>query len=165
MEDILFHKTQSNRLKSAFSFSLITIILLYFMYDTLEKEKYVYATILSVLIIASIISLIKLILNKPTVVIDKNGISNNTNMMGLVKWSFIKEIRIKQIVKREFIIIKLHNENEFLKSKNFISRSLMKSNIKKLESPIVISEFEFDKPLEDVLVKIIEYKEYVNSIS
>lgn len=159
MNELIFYKSKRQRLKSGITFSVLLLTFIYVMLFFYEKEEFFYLLIFFILTVISAYSLTSVVFNKPTVIVDEKGIRNNTNMMGLIKWSFIIDFEIKTIMKRELFVIKLNNKDGFLNEKNFFSKSLMKTNVNKLESPAVIGEFEFDAPLEVVLEKIKIFRE------
>lgn len=74
--------------------------------------------------------------------------------MGLIEWKYISHFELKKAMGRTFIVIHLNDVDAFLMTKRKVSRTLMKSNIKKLGSPAVISEFEFDKDLDLVVEEL-----------
>jgi len=158
MNQLKFYKPKSQRIKSGALFGISLIVSFLMLVLRIMEESYFSGFVFLVLTAASSVSLISIILNKPTVIIDANGIRNNTNMMGLVKWEYIDDLEIKTVMYRPLLVIKLNEQESFLKSKNLFSRTLMKTNINSLGSPVVIGASEFDEPLEIVLEKIIAFR-------
>jgi hypothetical protein len=158
MNQLKFYKPKSQRIKSGAIFGILLIASTLMVVERIMEESYFSAIVFLVSTVACSSSLISIIFNKPTVIIDSKGIHNNTNMMGLVKWQYIDDLEIKTVMYRQLLVIKLNNQEAFLKSKNIFSSTLMKTNIKTLGSPAVIGEFEFDEPLEIVLEKIIAFR-------
>lgn len=158
MNQLKFYKPKSQRIKSGALFGILLIVSTFMIVLRIMEESYFSAIVFLVSTVACSFSLISIILNKPTVIIDSKGILNNTNMMGLVKWEYIDDLEIKTVMYKQLLVIKLNNLEAFLKSKNIFSRTLMKTNINTLGSPAVIGEFEFDEPLEIVLEKIIAFR-------
>ena len=158
MNQLKFYKPKSQRIKSGALFGISLIVSFLMLVLRIMEESYFSGFVFLVLTAACSVSLISIILNKPTVIIDANGIRNNTNMMGLVKWEYIDDLEIKTVMYRQLLVIKLNNQEVFLKSKNLFSRTLMKTNINSIGSPVAIGAFEFDEPLEIVLEKIIAYR-------
>ncbi len=157
MEKIEFYKSGSQRIKSGILFVFLLLIFSFLTFNEIKENHFINSMLFSIFILVSIISLIKVILNKPNVVIDSQGIRNNTNMMGLIEWEFISDFEIKTVMKRKILVINLNDQEAFLKSKKPISRTLMKTNINKLGSPAAIGEFEFNESLENVITKIKTY--------
>lgn len=158
MNQLKFYKPKSQRIKSGVIFGILLIASTLMFVQRIIEESYFSACVFLVSSAACSFSLTSIILNKPTVIIDSNGIRNNTNMMGLIKWEYINDFEIKTEIYRQLLVIKLNNQEAFLKSKNLFSRTLMKTNITNLGSPAVIGELEFNEPLEIVLDKIIAFR-------
>ena len=158
MNQLKFYKPKSQRIKSGAIFGISLIVSVLMLVLRIMVESYFSVFVFFVYTAACSFSLISIIFNKPTVIIDANGIRNNTNMMGLIKWEYIDDFVIKTVMYRQLLVIKLNNQEAFLKSKNIFSSTLMKTNVKTLGSPAVIGEFEFDEPLEIVLEKIIAFR-------
>jgi hypothetical protein len=86
---------------------------------------------------------IKKILNKKIgLIIDSNGITDDTNLtsIGLIEWNDIIEIRTEQIMTTKFLLIDVNNPEKYIgKAKNGIQSFLMKFNMNKYETPLSIS--------------------------
>lgn len=157
IEKIEFFKTRSQRIKSGILFIFLLLIFSFLTFNEIKENHFINSMLFSIFILVSTISLIKIIFNKPTVVINSEGIRNNTNMMGLIEWQHVKDFEIKTVMNRKILVINLNDQEAFLKSKNPIARTLMKTNINKLGSPAAIGELEFNEPLENVINKINTY--------
>jgi hypothetical protein len=75
-------------------------------------------------------------------IIDKNGITDNSNAtsIGLVKWTDIIGIRVLEVVNQKFIMIDVSNPEYYIDlKKNRIGKMAMKANYKKYGSPISIT--------------------------
>jgi hypothetical protein len=158
MNQLKFYKHKSQRIKSGALFGILLIASTLMVVLRIMEGSYFTAIIFLVATTACSFSLISIILNKPTVIIDSSGIRNKTNMMGLVKWEYIDDFEIKTVMYRQLLVIKLNNQEAFLNSKNLFSKTLMKTNINSIGSPVAIGAFEFDEPLEIVLEKIISFR-------
>ncbi len=96
--------------------------------------------------------------NKDTVIINEKGISSNTNKMGLIKWKYIEDFEIKNTVNTKVLVVKVNDLEKLLNEMTKVSKLLMKTNIKKLGSPVIIPESEFNEPLDNVKDRIEKYK-------
>jgi hypothetical protein len=157
MDIIRYKQNNKNRIRSiiAQSFLLISITITLLAIENYSKIILAVALILSSLCLFFII---KGLLNRDTIVINSIGIYSKVNGMGLIKWSFIDGFEIKKIINSTGIIVKINDQEGLLDEMNFVSKILMKSNIKKLGSPVILPESEFNESLEIVIVKLIAYK-------
>ena len=94
---------------------------------------------------------------------NNEGIYSKVNGMGKIKWVFIDSFNISDTAKLSFLVAEINNIDEALQNKNTISKLLMKSNIKKLGSPIVFPSLLFQKPLEEVIEEINEFRNNLKS--
>lgn len=84
----------------------------------------------------------KLFDNKPGLIIDQYGITNNTNAtsLGLIEWNDITGIEVQQVMSTKFLILHTNNPEKYIKrAKNFISRRAMETNAKTYGSPLSIT--------------------------
>lgn len=93
-----------------------------------------------------------------TVVVNNKGISSNVNGMGLIDWKFIEDFEIKKAVNAMVLVVIINDTEKLLSTVNKVSQKLMKSNIKRLGSPVIIPQSEFHEPLQLVKEKIEKYK-------
>ena len=103
--------------------------------------------------------LARTLMNKDTVIVDQFGIRSRVNGMGLVKWSFIEDFEIIKMRNSMGILFHINDHEALLNEMNPMSRGMMKTNIKKLGSPVIIPQQELHKLLEDVLLEWRDYKE------
>ena len=99
----------------------------------------------------------KLFDNEPGLIIDQNGIINNTNAssMGLIEWDDITGIEKKQVMSTKFLIVYTNNPEKYIqRAKNFISKQAMNMNYKTYGSPISITSNSLKINFDD-LEKII----------
>jgi hypothetical protein len=97
-------------------------------------------------------------------IIDKNGITDNSNAMsiGLVKWNDITGIKVLEVVNQKFIIINVSNPEYYIGlKKTGIGKMAMKANYKKYGSPISITanslKLNFDG-IKEIIEK--QYEKY-----
>jgi|SRR5690625_3432476 len=84
----------------------------------------------------------KLFDNKPGLIIDQDGITNNTNVanMGLIEWADIAGIEKKQVMSTEFLILHTDNPQKYInRTKNVVAKQAMNMNFKTYGSPISIT--------------------------
>ena len=75
-------------------------------------------------------------------IIDKNGITDNSNAtsVGLVKWADIIGIRVLEVVNQKFVMIDVSNPEYYIElKKSGIGKMAMKANYTKYGSPISIT--------------------------
>ncbi len=75
-------------------------------------------------------------------IIDKNGITDNSNAtsIGLVKWEDITGIRVLEVVNQKFVMIDISNPEHYIGlKKSGIGKMTMKANYNKYGSPISIT--------------------------
>lgn len=79
--------------------------------------------------------------NKPGLIINEEGITDNTNAtsVGLIKWNDITGIEKVQVLSSKILIILIDNPDDYIiRARNFISKKAMEANHKKYGSPISI---------------------------
>ena len=98
--------------------------------------------------------------NKPTLVIDENGITDNStlNNCGFINWDHIKNIEIRKGVNMTFLCFDLIDDSKILSLANPIKKSIMKSNKRKLGTICVIPEVLINENLDIVLNEINHHK-------
>jgi hypothetical protein len=92
--------------------------------------------------VAGIYGIKKLFDNRAGLIIDSNGITDNSNAssIGLIEWNDISEIRTKQVMSTKFILIDTINPEKYIgKAKNGIQARLMKANMNIYETPLSIT--------------------------
>lgn len=80
--------------------------------------------------------------NKPGLIIDKTGITDNASGIsaGHIPWSNIKEIKTLQIMNQKFLMILVSNPDTYInRQTNTIKRKAVEMNFKSYGSPISIS--------------------------
>ncbi len=91
---------------------------------------------------AGIYGIKKLFDKKVGLIIDSNGITDNSNAssIGLIEWNDISEIRTKQVMSTKFLLIDIVNPEKYIgKAKNGIQAKLMKANMNMYETPLSIT--------------------------
>ena len=91
---------------------------------------------------AGIYGIKKLFDKKVGLIIDSNGITDNSNAtsIGLVKWEDITGIRVLEVVNQKFVMIDISNPEHYIGlKKSGIGKMTMKANYNKYGSPISIT--------------------------
>ena len=103
----------------------------------------------------------KLFDKKPGLIIDENGITDNSNAssIGLIKWSDITEVKTEQVMSTRFFLVYVKNPDEYIKKpKSRIKRKLLQANMNKYGTPLSITSntlsWDFDR-LEKLIMKSI----------
>jgi hypothetical protein len=109
---------------------------------------------------AAIYGLRKLFDKTLGLIVDDNGITDNTNASsaGLIEWADITEIRTQQIRSTKFILVFTSNPDKYLERAHGLKRKLMQANLMKYGTPLSIisntlklSYTEMEKLLNDKL--------------
>ncbi len=102
----------------------------------------------------------KLFDKKIGLIIDSNGITDNSNAssVGLIEWSDITNITTEQVMSTKFLLIDVTNPEKYIgKAKNGMQAKLMRSNMKMYGTPLSITsnslKCDFNKLEELVKVK------------
>jgi hypothetical protein len=82
----------------------------------------------------------KLFDSKPGLIIDKEGIHDNSNASSaqLIKWGQIKGLKIEQVMSTKFILIDIHDPEDFMENIGGLKKRLMLGNYKMYGTPISI---------------------------
>ncbi|MEO0338198.1 MAG: STM3941 family protein, partial [Bacteroidota bacterium] len=78
---------------------------------------------------------------KPGLIIDENGITDNTNgtSIGLIEWNDIAEIERLEIAFSKMLLIKTNKPEKYIqRAPNGIARQAMKANYKSYGTPLSI---------------------------
>ncbi|WP_289045192.1 STM3941 family protein [uncultured Olleya sp.] len=90
---------------------------------------------------------------KPGLIINKNGIIDNSNAasIGLVKWKDITDIEIKHVASTKFILVNLNTPEIYISQANSkIKARLMKSNMRLCGTPITITSKSLNYNFNDL---------------
>ena len=106
---------------------------------------------------------IKLFDKNPGLIIDEEGIIDNTNSgsVGFIKWSDITEVTTKKIASTELILLQVKNPEEYISKANRLKKLSLKQNINNYGTPItltsVVLQCSFNE-LEEIILE--SYKKY-----
>ena len=87
---------------------------------------------------ATVFGVKKLFDKRIGIIIDDNGIADNTNAssIGLIKWTDITEIKTKEVASTKFLLIYVVNADSYLDKVQGFKRKLMESNNNMYGTPI-----------------------------
>lgn len=92
--------------------------------------------------LCAIFYVIKLFDNKPGLIIDKNGILDNSSGIpsGLIPWQDIQDINVLEIVRQKIILIVVSNPEDYIvRQKSGFKRKISRLNYSKYETPVQIT--------------------------
>ena len=91
--------------------------------------------------VASVFLFIKLFDKKAGLVINNQGIIDNTNSssMGLISWPEITKIYKKKVISTEILIIEIRNPEEYIQKANGLKKLGLKQNLKSYGTPITLT--------------------------
>lgn len=162
MNDLNYKKNpkriKKDRILSIISLSFSTIMLI----KSIADESIFGIVLFSFFALAGIYLTLKAFKNSNTVKVNKDGIFNKTNSMGLIEWKFITDFEILTAMGNQFLVIKINDHEKLLNEMSRFARTLMKTNIKKFGSPVIIASNEFNESLDEVKTKLQEYKETIS---
>ncbi|WP_127131710.1 STM3941 family protein [Pseudoflavitalea rhizosphaerae] len=107
--------------------------------------------------------LIKLKDKKPGLVINENGIIDNSGGLaaGFIPWAEIEDFTIAKVMKQQFLVIAVKNPEFYIDSqKNILKKKGMQHNLSNYGSPIAISTNTLNCKLPDLL-KLLEERNKV----
>ncbi len=113
----------------------------------------------------SIYGFVKLFDKTMGLIVDENGLTDNSNAssVGLIKWSDIIEIQTEQVMSTRFLLIFVENPNKYLESVHGYKLKLMQGNMKMYGTPLSITsntlKYNFDDLKRLVTNRLMEYKE------
>ncbi len=99
----------------------------------------------------------KLFDNKPGLIIDKFGITDNTNAtsIGLIEWDDITMVERKQIMSTKFLLLHVKNPEKYIeRGKNGISKRAIQMNFRTYGTPISITSNSLKINFEELEVLI-----------
>ena len=91
--------------------------------------------------IATVYGISKLFDKSAGLIINDNGIIDNTNFasVGLIKWEDIKKIKSDKLASSDFMLIYVKNPKAYLEKATFIKRKLMQGNMKMYGTPLSLT--------------------------
>lgn len=114
--------------------------------------------------ICLIFILFKIFDKKPGLIINDNGITDNSHYgsVGLIDWSKIKGIRTVQVKSTKILLIDVSDPEEFIKKSSWTIALLMKASVKMCRTPLSIASTSLNCNFDDleklVLKKWNKYK-------
>lgn len=102
----------------------------------------------------AILYLLKLLDKKPGLVIDENGILDNSGGLaaGFIPWTDIQQFSIQKVMKQQFLVITVRNPEYYIgNQKTVLKKKGMQYNFKNYGSPIAISTNTLNCKLPELL--------------
>ena len=83
---------------------------------------------------------IKLFDKKPGLILDENGIYDNSGVVsvGFILWKDIESIRIEKIKSTKILIINVHNPKKYIDRSNRFKKVLLNLNTKLYGTPLLL---------------------------
>jgi hypothetical protein len=152
-------------------FSLLFVIGGYFMLISIKHEFFLYNIFIKIFGILGILffgvtfgyGIIKLFARKPGLIINENGIIDNSNMssIGLIEWKDIREIKTQDYQSTSFLLIFLYDNDKYLNNANRFKRRLLNANNKKYRTPFSIVANTLDCNFNELAMVLKQrFKEY-----
>ena len=156
MKEFYSRKTPGATIIKLIVIELIFSFVLYLIHPGLSEISLTTWLIWFVILIFVIYAVIKAVQNKPTLIIDNSGMTDNStlNSIGRIQWDEIKNIEIRSGINTRFLCFDFFDENRVLSKTNLFKRILMKSNKKKLGTICAIPEISLNESLNSVLTDI-----------
>lgn len=154
-EPLLFYRNKKFRRKQIMLSILIMVLSAFMIYVVPTLTMYI---LFGLFFSVGSFIFYSFITNKPTVIVNEEGIKNGANGMGSIAWKYITGFEIKKGINFIAIVIKINDEEDFFKDKSKLAKGLMKTNVKRFGSPVIIPESEFNVPLLEAIEMIEKYR-------
>ncbi|MFD0710818.1 STM3941 family protein [Paenibacillus sp. GCM10027626] len=94
----------------------------------------------------------RLINKKPSLVIDEEGLTDNSSYIGggRLLWTDIKEIKLYMFMGQQFIGIELNDNQSYLDRQSGLKKMLMGLNRSMVKAPVNIAQNSFAIPLDQL---------------
>lgn len=123
-----------------------------FIHRNVELIKIIGFASVSFFGICLVYILFKILDKKPGLIINENGIIDNSNAssVGLISWSKIIGIRTQQVMSTKFLLIDVSNPIEFIEKSPSLKASLMKANFRMYGTPLSITSNSLNYNFDDL---------------
>ncbi len=158
MDDIRFKKNKKYKRKEMIKGGFVLILSVAMLIYGVHSNSLINIIVFTGILVLGLYLIYNSFKNNDTVIINEKGISSSTNGMGLINWKYIEDFEIKKAFNTNVLVVKVNDLEKLLSEMSKVSKQLMKSNIKKLGSPVIIPESEFNEPLDKVKDRIEKYK-------
>lgn len=152
----------------SFIFSALCFALFKFDEDLLFYERILMLIGFGFFGFGTIFFVFRTILNRNLIVVDENGIMDNTSAvsLGFIEWEDILDIKLNAFNAEElggkFITIILADEDKYLDRVSPLKKPVILANMKLGYSPANITLNSSRVPIEEFYEKLIEYKNNLN---
>lgn len=112
-------------------------------------------------VLAFLYLLKKLIDNSPGLILNAQGIHDNSSAVaaGEIPWSEITDISVTEVSGQRFITVRVRYPQRFMNKGHYLKKLLMKANLKLYGSPIQISANSLQIEFDHLLSSVEEYYE------
>jgi hypothetical protein len=114
-------------------------------------------------VMATAIAIKMLFQNKPGLIINEEGIFENSNIfsIGQIRWKDISGFRVMKIQRHNFLYVMLKNPEKYINSCGPLKSRLLRASLKVSPSPIAISSTSLNVNFEE-MVEIVknEFENY-----
>lgn len=175
MKDIeikLSKKKLSLLFTAAIGFVICSILFIinpsHFVSFIVRSEKIIFLIgIIGIIVfgIASIFLFIKLFDNNLGLIINNEGIIDNTNSssIGLIKWTDIINIRQENVMSTKFLLIEVKNPEEYIERTGKLKKFTLKQNMNTYGTPLTLTSVGLQSSFEDLRKTIIDsWEKYKN---
>jgi hypothetical protein len=102
--------------------------------------------------------LYRLMNRQPSIIMNKEGIIDNSSYFGAgrLKWTEIQDIKLHRFKGQKFIGLELHDTDQFLARQSGLKKYVMRMNKGLVQSPVNISQSGISMPLEQLYVLMLE---------
>jgi hypothetical protein len=102
--------------------------------------------------LAVIFSVFKLFDSRPGILFTSEGFVDHSSYAAgyLVKWSDVKEIKLKQIMNQKFISVLLNNPEDYIARTKGLKKLLSSNNYKSYQTPVHISPVSLEGGIESI---------------
>ena len=88
--------------------------------------------------------------------------SSNIFSCGEILWEDIADVTMRKGINMQFLVVKLKNPDKYLPNGNFLKRYFIRNRIKKLGTPIIISETHLKCNIDVLREIILEHTGKIN---
>lgn len=148
VSSIVIRYSRTKRMILFFLSGLMLVVGTGILIKSFGKKPYLnpYSMPIGVILLLGVVGIFifanKLFMNKTAMVIDDNGVVDNSNegSIGFIPWQDVLEVKKKKVAGRKFICLMVQNPNDYLsKRTSLIQQKRMEFNNTYCDTPVVIS--------------------------
>ncbi len=162
MSEVKYYYAKKSASKVIFRLCVIAVIftiLLFVVYGNIPDMPYGIIFFWGIYILITGYAILYAYRNKPTLIIDEEGLIDNASFNGLgrIAWAEIRQIELKQGINMRFLCIHLFDQKKKLEEMNSFKRIILKTNLKKLGTICTIPEISINADLEEIIQEMDSY--------